>query len=54
MMALGLFLQVCPVYLVANNQSEFERLSSIEEPTRTEMVKAILHLRWQQFKRTWT
>ena len=50
---LGLFLQVCPVYLVANNQSEFERLSSIEDPTRTEMVQAILHLRWQQFKRAW-
>ena len=51
---LGLFLHVCPVYLVANNQSEFERLSSVKAPTRTEMLKAILHLRWQQFKRAWT
>ena len=50
---LVVFLGCCPVYLVANNQSEFERLSSIEEPSRTEMVQAILYLRWQQFKRTW-
>ena len=50
---LGMFLQVCPVYLVANNQRELERLSSIEEPSRAEMTRAILHLRWQQFKRAW-
>jgi len=54
MRPLGLFLQVCPVYLVANNQREFDRLSSVEDPTYTEMLKAILHLRWQQFKRAWT
>ena len=49
---LAVFLQCCHVYLVAENQRELDRLASIE-PSRMEMTKAILHLRWQQFKRAW-
>jgi hypothetical protein len=46
------FMDHCPVYLVAENQEELDRLASIK-PRRSEMYKAILHLRWQQFQRVW-
>jgi len=49
---LGFFWQECPVYLVAEDPKELDRLASIQ-PSRAEMFQAILHLRWQQFKRAW-
>ena len=43
---------LCPVYLVAEDQEELDRLANIK-PSHIEMTQAILYLRWQQFKRAW-
>ena len=49
---LAQFLEYCHVYVVAEDRWELDRLANIE-PSRAEMFHAILHLRWQQFKRAW-